>query len=219
MPPALPSRSWPPSAARAASAAALVGLVACEGGRGPAGGLDAGTAGAVDASTRVDGGPMADPDSGTPDAGARQDAGTPRDAGADPSRCRVATELAECDHETLELPVGDLVTRQVHFQTPADPAPAGGWPVVVFFQGSFFSSGRTWSAEPGAGFGAYALVRTFAALLDAGYAVVAPEAHVGGNTFWDTNVPPFTVAWEASGDHRLMLELVDAIEAGRPPTL
>ena len=54
-------------------------------------------------------------------------------------------------------------------------------------------------------------------LLSSGITVwqnITAEAHLGGNTFWDTNVPPWSVAWSGSPDDQFMLALFDAINAG-----
>ncbi len=157
------------------------------------------------------------------DGGARTDAGNTRDAGigdagtsSTAATCVVTPTTVQCPYDTTEYRVGvtTLTDRRVHFAHPAAPAPAAGYPVVLFFQGSFFSSDRIWSAEEGDAFGALELARTLADLLDRGYAIVAPEAHVRGSTFWDTNVPPFSLAWSTSSDHRLMERLFEAIEDG-----
>src|SRR3569832_1997173 len=51
-------------------------------------------------------------------------------------------------------------------------------------------------------------------LLEAGFAVLAPQTHLIGTTFWDTDIPPWSAAWELSPDHSFMLAIFDAIEGG-----
>src|SRR3569832_1814274 len=51
-------------------------------------------------------------------------------------------------------------------------------------------------------------------LLEAGFAVLAPQTHLIGTTFWDTDIPPWSAAWELSPDHSFMLAIFDAIAGG-----
>lgn len=158
-----------------------------------------------------------------PDAGGGEEdmAGQGEDAGADdggggvlpPSACtELAREIA-CTYQTTELDV-DGISRDIHWQVPSGKPPEAGWPVVVFFQGSFFSSELSWEATEGTLYGAYQLTRTFKALLDEGFAILAPEASFGGSTYWDTNIWPYNYSWESSNDHELMLALFDEVERG-----
>jgi dienelactone hydrolase len=55
---------------------------------------------------------------------------------------------------------------------------------------------------------------TVARLLDAGYAVITPEANADGSGYYDTNIPPYSTAWETAPDHQLMLGVFAGIEAG-----
>ncbi|EYF03501.1 extracellular medium-chain-length polyhydroxyalkanoate depolymerase [Chondromyces apiculatus] len=130
------------------------------------------------------------------------------------SRCSQSALKVTCARQTLYVTTAPAIQRKVHYQTPLGTPPAGGWPVVFMFQGSLFSSELSFDASRLHPFGAYYQTLTLKKLLDAGYAVVAPEAHLGGNTFWDTNVPPWSVAWSGSPDDRFMLAIFDAIEAG-----
>jgi dienelactone hydrolase len=102
----------------------------------------------------------------------------------------------------------------VHWQVPLGEPPAAGWPAVLMFQGSFFSAEITWIATDDLPFGAYYQTWVVKRLLDAGYAVITPEAKLDGGTFWDTNVPPYSINWESSEDHELMLLIFAGIEAG-----
>ncbi|WP_394834259.1 prolyl oligopeptidase family serine peptidase [Pendulispora rubella] len=126
------------------------------------------------------------------------------------SRCTESAVEVRCPHNTDTINL-----RDVHWQVPLGTAPAGGWPTVVMFQGSLFSASLTWQASKGLPFGAYYQTQVVKRLLDHGFAVLAPEARGEGLTFWDTNNPLFANAWTASGDHRLMLAIFDAIDAGK----
>lgn len=190
--------------------------------------LDAGGDGVTDQGEQPDtsgtggGDDVIVPDAGQLDGGSggedltggeEEDMGKGDDGGVlPPSRCtELAREIA-CTYHTTELDI-DGISRDIHWEVPAGEAPASGWPIVVFFQGSFFSSEYSWEASEGTPYGAYQLTRTFKALLDDGFAILAPEASFGGSTYWDTNIWPYNYSWESSNDHELMLALFD--EAGR----
>jgi poly(3-hydroxybutyrate) depolymerase len=133
--------------------------------------------------------------------------------GAAGSRCRIAADAASCDELHLTLDVAGT-PRVVHYQLPLGAPPASGWAVALMFQGSFFSAAHTFAATTADPFGAYYQTLTLAALLDGGFAVLAPEATDGGTTFWDTNVPPWNVAWSGSPDDLLMNQLFAAVARG-----
>jgi len=140
------------------------------------------------------------------------DSSTGDDTGVAPgSRCETTATSITCPKTTVELGPWQ---RDVHWQVPLGVAPAGGWPAVLMFQGSFFSAEITWIATDDLPFGAYHQTWVVKQLLDAGYAVITPEAKLDGGTFWDTNVPPYSINWESSEDHALMLLVFDGIEAG-----
>lgn len=124
-------------------------------------------------------------------------------------RCTVTADEVACDYDTLAL-----AQRDVHFALPAGEAPDAGWPVVIAYQGSFVSAERGFAAREGDTFGAYHASLTIANLLDAGFAVLAPEALADGSTAWQTNLPPTNVLWEGSADDRLVLALLAAIDDG-----
>jgi len=128
------------------------------------------------------------------------------------SRCNVQGLILVCPHTTSTLYAGGEA-RQVHWALPYGTPPAGGWPTVIMFQGSLFTAELTWFGNPAAPFGAYEQTQVVQRLLDFGFAVMTPEAHVNGLTFWDTNnvlVPDYL----QSGDHQLMLELFRRIGDG-----
>ncbi|MEZ4380828.1 MAG: hypothetical protein R3A79_05745 [Nannocystaceae bacterium] len=134
--------------------------------------------------------------------------------GEAPSRCTQTPTLIVCPKESASLELNAIVTREVHWQVPLGEPPAAGWPIAVMFQGSLFTSELTWEGELGGGFGQYYQTLTLKRLLDAGYAVLTPEAHAEGNTFWDTNVPPYSTNWELAPDHDFMLAIFAAIDDG-----
>lgn len=123
--------------------------------------------------------------------------------------CSFDAELRSCPHSTVTVN-----GRDVHVQRPDGTPPPNGWPVAILFQGSFFSAAFMWEAAPGDPYGAWYQTGTVGVLLDAGFAVVTPEAIGDGATYWTTNIPPYNLAWTTSPDHDLMLALFDAFEDG-----
>jgi dienelactone hydrolase len=121
-----------------------------------------------------------------------------------------------CHYNTATL-VTDHGTREVHFALPRSDdggPPPGGWPTVIAFQGSFFPAELYFTSDSSMAFGGEYQGQTVRALLEQGFAVVAPEAQVNGNQYWDTNLVHRNVDWETTPDHALMLALFRAIEAG-----
>src|SRR5262249_10972497 len=90
------------------------------------------------------------------------------------------------------------------------------WPAVIYFQGSLVPGHTAFSASKTDPFGMYALTMTIKALLDDGYAVVAPDASTNGSLFWETNIPPFSLAWSGCPDDVLMNNLFSALAGGSP---
>ncbi len=137
------------------------------------------------------------------------------DTAASAPYCAITETWIECPHQDLGIPLfGEASDRRVFYAEPLGEPPADGWPYVLLFQGSYFPAENFWSAEPGVPWGGWYQALAVAALLDAGFAVITPETRYSGSTFWDTNVSPWNVAWTTSGDHSLMLEIFDRIEAG-----
>jgi hypothetical protein len=62
--------------------------------------------------------------------------------------------------------------------------------VALLFQGSVFGAESFWAALDTDIFGYMNQGLAVATLLDDGFAVVTPEAHLDGWTAWDTNIPP-----------------------------
>jgi poly(3-hydroxyoctanoate) depolymerase len=134
----------------------------------------------------------------------------------DGSRCKLDGARIYCSHRSDTLWTGKLnvTPRIVHWQVPVGEAPPEGWPVVLMFQGSLFSADTFWDAQQDDGFGAYNQVLLTRALLDAGFAVITPEARLAGSGAWETNIPPMSDNWSDSGDHAFMLDIFAAIDKG-----
>ncbi|MFT3707911.1 MAG: hypothetical protein QM817_09670 [Archangium sp.] len=151
-------------------------------------------------------------DAGTPDAGSIQvDAGTD---GGRPAQCTITPDEVTCPMRTLAVPAAAGIPRDVNFQLPTGTPPPNGWPVFVLFQGSFAPSQLSFSARSDATFGLYYQALLVARLLDAGYAVLAPEAHLGGTTYWDTNTLPWAVSWDGAPDDVFMKAIFAKITDG-----
>lgn len=134
---------------------------------------------------------------------------------APPSRCATTWTTITCARNTTTVWTGDLdlVPRQVHWQVPTGTAPARGWPVVIMFSPSLYSSQLAWSSSRLLPAGAYYQTASIKALLDAGYAVITPENPLGGYTAWATNLP--LVDYESSNDRALVDDLLAGIGTNR----
>jgi len=130
-----------------------------------------------------------------------------------PAPCTVTATEVSCEHATVVFHAG-FAAREVHVQHPLGEPPAAGWPTAILYQGSF-DTGGVWTGEDGAPFGGLHEARVTAALLDAGFAVLAPETRLDGFSYWDTNILPWSFAWTLSADHRLVKGILRAIDEGR----
>jgi len=157
------------------------------------------------------------------DAGDRSDAGlatsvdddaASEDAGASGSRCTATSTEVDCTFQQLTLTTAG-VQRVVDWQVPSGAPPAAGWPVALLFQGSLFGIQGFFAAQSTDTFGAYYEALTTKALLDAGYAVLVPEALGSGLLYWDTNVPPYATNWSAAPDDAFMDAIFEAMAEGR----
>lgn len=148
-------------------------------------------------------------DAAPPESGAMADAAPSGDAGPGASRCTVAADTVTCDHQTLTLS-----GRTVVHAVPLGVAPAAGWPAVIYFQGSFVPGHSAFAANRSDAFGMFQLTLTVKALLDRGYAVIAPDAAVGGTSFWETNIPPYADNWSGCADDVLMKSLFASMTKG-----
>ena len=127
--------------------------------------------------------------------------------------CEAVRGTVRCAHETMRFEL-EKSSRQVHWQVPLGEAPAAGWPAALVFQGAGFPASLSWSSpNPGLG-GTVHQVELTGTLLDAGFAVLTPEAAGEGLTCWDTNLPPWSGDWESAPDADLMEALLEGIEAG-----
>jgi poly(3-hydroxybutyrate) depolymerase len=149
-------------------------------------------------------------DANTADATEASEANT--DASA--SRCNITAQMVTCKYETSSV-ADSQGTRTVVFATPLGASPASGFPAVVYFQGSFVPGHDVFSANATDAFDAYALTLTVSALLDHGYAVIAPDTSGNGSEFWETNIPPYATSWSGSPDDVLMQNLFGAISSGK----
>jgi poly(3-hydroxyoctanoate) depolymerase len=162
-------------------------------------------------------GPATMPD-GAPagDGGVVADGGVVSDGANLGSRCMVTGDELRCSYETTSFPAPST-KRTVRYQVPLGSPPAGGWPVVFFFQGAVVPAENVFRATPGATAGQYHITQTIKALLDGGYAVIVPDAL--NNFAWQTNLPPHSSNWEGSSDHALMTAMFVAIGNGTLGTL
>src|SRR4051812_10669484 len=64
------------------------------------------------------------------------------------SRCQVFPSDVICTDQELSL-TALLVRRKVTYEVPIGTPPPGGWPTVLYFQGSFFAGSRAFAAGRG----------------------------------------------------------------------
>ncbi len=117
-----------------------------------------------------------------------------------------------CSHQTAWVDSGIVGQRRVIYQTPVGTPPAAGWPVVLIYQGSFFAL-EDFDYDDRLPFGGYYEGKLVQALLDNGYAVVAPAAPA--DLAWQTNLPGLRNAWELGTDYDFLGNVFDAIAAGQ----
>lgn len=125
------------------------------------------------------------------------------------SRCATSGDAISCTSRATHI-AGRLVTYELPLGTP----PATGWPNIVFFQGSFVPGSHAFAAAKTDPFGQYELTETIAALLDRGYAVIAPDALGNGSLYWQTNIPPYATSWAGCDDDVLVRALLAATADG-----
>jgi poly(3-hydroxybutyrate) depolymerase len=170
------------------------------GGREGGGSTHGDDGGAPGAEADAGGGPASD------DAAAAAD-------GQAASRCTATAAQVTCTYqqETVQIPGG---SRTVYWQVPLGKPPAGGWPVVLVYQGSFFEASTFFVGTPSDPFGQYYGALMVKNLLDAGYGIIAPDAAVNGSTYWETNVPPYSTDWSSAPDNALVDALLAQIASG-----
>lgn len=132
------------------------------------------------------------------------------------SRCTITPggflkqERIDCTYQSMRIPSSAVTDREVVWQVPLGTPPAGGWPVAVLYQGSILPV--QFSREKNDSFGAYWEARTIKALLDAGYAVIAPRA--AAEVAWHTNILAPNALYEHSTDYSFLNNLFDCIALG-----
>ncbi len=127
------------------------------------------------------------------------------------SRCQTTGWLLKttsCTYKKTQTMSRPGIYRDVKYQVPEGTPPAGGWPVVVMYQGSFFPV--EFSRTQGLPFGGYYEVKVIEKLLNNGFAVIAPDA--GIDFFWETNLP---VIYELTADYLYLNRLFQEIAAGK----
>lgn len=131
------------------------------------------------------------------------------------SRCRETgrgTSAAEliCTYRTTRIASSDITARDVIWELPLGEPPAGGWPVVLIYQGAF--SPIEFSRRATALFGGYHEMQTIRLLLDSGYAVLAPRAAAG--SAWFTNTLGPLTPYELTTDFTFLNNVFAAIGQG-----
>lgn len=119
------------------------------------------------------------------------------------------TKVIQCSSESMSVKLAGNDTRKVLYQVPDGVPPSAGWPVVFIYQGSFMPI--EFSGRSNQFFGGFNQIRVIRALLDNGYAVIAPRAYQG--RFWDTNTVKIT-SYEQTADYKYFNILFDKIEQG-----
>jgi poly(3-hydroxybutyrate) depolymerase len=131
------------------------------------------------------------------------------------SRCEVGQRLHCARHiTTLQTGLSGLTPRKVHWQVPVGDPPESGWPVAILFQGSFVSADSFWDVPDSEVLGVWNQGLLTKTLLDAGFAVITPEARLSGAGAWETNIPPMSTNWALAGDNDFMLDIFAAIDDG-----
>lgn len=106
--------------------------------------------------------------------------------------------------QTVRIASSPVTTREVIFVLPVREPPKGGWPVVVYYQGSIFKSSFDWPEW--APMGGFYESQTLRNLVNAGFAVVVPRATL--NLAWVTNASLF---YELTSDYYFLKNVFAAI--------
>ena len=129
------------------------------------------------------------------------------------SRCTSTATSISCSAQTAWIDSGSAGQRKVVFQVPTGSAPSAGWPVALLFHGSLVRvTGFTYASD--APFGGYHQGELVRALLDSGFAVIAPNALTAAEA-WQTNDPQYAEDYAASNDQLFFNNLFKAMGAGR----
>ena len=119
----------------------------------------------------------------------------------------VANDGVSIDVYKTQIASSPLTKRDVIYALPKGKPPEGGWPVVVFYQGSIFKSSFNWPKW--APFGGYYESETLKELVKAGFAVVVPRAALGAAWMTNSGIP-----YELSSDYFFLKNVMDAIKSG-----
>lgn len=87
------------------------------------------------------------------------------------ARCVKSGDSIKCDRLKTTMD-----GREVLHQTPEGTPPADGWPVIILYHGWYLSPESTFKAEKSDKWGLYNKALTAKALLEKGYAIIAPHA-------------------------------------------
>ena len=203
-------RSAPPADAAGGSGMSASPARAAAGGASFAGAAAAAGADVATAGAHADAGGAVTPAADAGDGAHGGDGASAHDASAAPdgalpghaAPCQVTDRSVYCEHAIVQLPAGGGL-RNVYWAAPLGVPPAAGWPLALIFQGSLFGPSFTWQElDPSMPFGGFYQGLLHAALLEAGFVVVEPEAE--GGIAWQTNAGG---DYEAGSDHALMQEL------------
>lgn len=110
-----------------------------------------------------------------------------------------------CIHQKIQIK-GIYAQREILFATPQSDPPKAGYPVVLFFQGSFFP--MEFKRSKALPFGGYNEILTMKMLLDNGFAIIAPRA--GAGLFWQSNLNG--INYNISSDKYLVDKILSEIE-------
>lgn len=119
-----------------------------------------------------------------------------------------------CRFCSRQVDGGWAARRTVYWQLPAGEPPVRGWPIVLLFHGTAHPAQLYFGNRHGAAFGGIHQVRASIDLLEAGFAVVAPDAL--GRIGWMTNLWPFSRFWNCLGnpDRRFLRALLRDLQHG-----
>jgi dienelactone hydrolase len=126
--------------------------------------------------------------------------------------CSHTDASAICRGQVLDVS-DDAGSRQVYWAAPPTPAPPGGRPAAILYQGTAFGPSLTWNvAVPSsAPFGGYYQLLVIDSLIRQGFTVIQPSA--SGGTAWTTNEPLYP-NYDTSPDGRFIPQLLAAVDRG-----
>ncbi|KAL1529865.1 hypothetical protein AB1Y20_000796 [Prymnesium parvum] len=143
----------------------------------------------------------------------------PARGGTTSDRCVSSPTRVSCEFRTLL--VGG---RSIYYQYPSGRSPGGGFPTVLIFH-AWGVDGRTcFEADVADDFRVFPKAKLARNLLDAGFAVVCPQADSPYNEtegrFWWSNIPPYDgdevedlYLWNyTSPDHAMLMNFLHAAE-------